>query len=419
MAAAPRPYEPDTPHDGSLNAYVARQPIYDDRGAVTAYEILYRSGNFGDAGEVGLEESSTLLVNAIGTFGLDSLVGGKKAFVNVSTELLLAGVLSMLPQDRVVLEILENVAATPEVLAAVEALKSEGFLFALDDYCGQAELAPFLSHVKYVKLDVPGQQPTKFRPLIQLLASKGKTVLAEKVETRAEFEAWKAAGCKLFQGYFFARPEVMEGKSAVCNHAALVQLMSRISDPEIGLNELETIVINDPGLSYRLMKMVRSAAIGMPDRVQSVKEALFFVGLRKTKALATILLLSNVTGKSPELLLTALTRAHFAQSIAQELRLGADDAYFTMGLFSLLDALLDTNMEVLLEQLPLAEDVASALVDPDVDSDYGHVLRFIVNWERGIPAPLSGHGLSTEQCCTMYLQALKQATAIADGAKAE
>lgn len=392
--------------EGSLPAYVARQPIYTARGDVEAYELLYRSGNVGAAGDVGLRESSTMLVNAIGAFGFDALVGAKRAFINISEELLLCSGIEMLPQDRVVLEILENVCPTPEVLQGVQRLKEAGYMLALDDYTCQPELEAFLPLVDIVKFEVMGADPQHLRPRLRGLRSKGKKLLAEKVETIDEFRMWRDEGFSLFQGYFFAKPEVLSGKAALCNHGALVELLAKLHDPLVDIDEIERIISQDAGLSFRLLKMLRSAALGLSSRLGSVREAVFYLGLKKTSALATILMLSNVHQKPTELLQTALVRAHFCEDLAHGLRLPNPDSYFTLGLFSLLDAMLDLPMAEIVEQLPLSEEVSQALAATESDNLMARVLAFVVDWECGRSNELQGYDLQPLGPSQMYVHAL-------------
>ncbi|MBI5707250.1 MAG: HDOD domain-containing protein [Armatimonadetes bacterium] len=390
-------------------AYVARQPIIDAAGQVSAYELLYRSGRVGSAGEVGLAESSTMIVDTIGAFGLNSLVGTKPAFINISEELLLSGVIDMLPVDRVVLEILETVDASPEVLEAVKSLKRQGYRLAIDDYTGQPQLGPFLPLVSVVKFEVKDADPKFYAPIVRQLKSKGKALLAEKVETYEEFQRWKKLGFELFQGYFYAKPEVVEGRGAVCRHEVLIALISRLSDPAVSLEEIDRIISGDPGLSFRLLKMLRSAAMGLDSRLHSLREAVSFIGIRKTGALATILSMSSIPKKSPELLQTVLIRANFCELLARDLKLFAPDAYFTLGLFSLLDAMLDMPISEIVSQLPLSEDVIEALVNPVAESDLARVLRFVKGWERGSPTALEGSGIMESSPQFHYVEALRRA----------
>jgi EAL and modified HD-GYP domain-containing signal transduction protein len=361
---------------------LARQPIFDRNRQVQGYELLYRGPMTDVTDEVEGRATATVLVNAFMEIGLPHLVGDKPCFINLNNSLLGSDMLSCLPADRVVFEILENTVATPESIARVRELRDRGFRIAIDDYVFQPSLDPFLNIADIVKLDVSKIDADKCRRSISGLRRGGRKLLAEKVETYEEFDRYAALGCEYFQGYYFMRPELLEGKLKTGNRAGLLGLITALRDPEIGLDVVSKLISADVTLSYRLLKFLHSAYISGPREVDSVRSAVAFLGLTRTAQMATILLLSSIENKPSELLVTALARARMAESLVPKNH-PKREHFYCAGLFSVLDALLDQPMEQILEGLPLPADVHEALVDPKSTSEIATALRSVISYERG------------------------------------
>lgn len=364
-------------------AYLARQPIYDRKQNVFAYELLYRNGHTETAGVVGLPESASTIVNALLEIGLERLVGNRIAFLNVPTELFLSDYLHVLPKNQIVLEVLESSEPTEELMRALNRLKGEGFKIAVDDYCGQESLQPFLSVADIVKVDVLSLSVAELQRTANSLKGRFDKVLAEKIESRQAFEICRHLGFDLFQGFFFARPSVVEEHAAACNRPALLALLAKLQDPEVNIQDLERIIESDITLSYRLLRFLRSAAAAVDQRVGSVRQAVLLLGLKKTSAIAAVLALSGIADIPSDLLNASLLRARMCEEVAAQLKIGNPDRYFTVGLLSFLDLLLAMPMKRIVEQLPLEEDVVEALVDPNSENSLRSVLRYVEAVEAG------------------------------------
>lgn len=352
---------------------MARQPIYDAAMQVHAYELLFRRGDTASAGNVDLADSASTLTNAVVELGLEHLVGNRQAFVNIPYELLLSDCLQVLPPDRVVIELLETIEPTPEVIKAVMRLKDQGYTIALDDYVFEGDLDALINLADIIKVDVMGVDPAKVQKQVFKLRKMGIRLLAEKVETHQMFRRCKAMGFELFQGYFFAKPELMRGKGAPAGIAAM-QLVTKLQDPDVRLSELEKLINTDLTLNYRLLKLVRSAYVGAGGSIESVGQALAFLGTRRTMALVSLLALSGMNDKPDELLITAMIRAKMCEMLATAAKLSPTEKYFTIGLLSVLDALMDQPMEDLLPELPLAKDINDALLGLDESHPLQQVL---------------------------------------------
>ncbi len=390
------------------DVFMARQPIYDVTMQVHAYELLFRRGDTAGAGEVGLADSASILTNAVVELGLEHLVGNRQAFVNIPYELLMSDCIQLLPPDRVVIELLETIEPTPEVIKAVIRLKEQGYTIALDDYVFEGDLEALINLADIIKVDVIGVDPKFVQGQVFKLRKRGITLLAEKVETHQMFRRCKTIGFQLFQGYFFAKPELMRGKGAPAGIAAM-QLVAKLQDPNVRLAEIEKLINTDLTLNYRLLKLVRSAYVGVGGSIESVGQALAFLGTRRTMALVSLLALSGMNDKPDELLITALIRAKVCESLAGAADLGPAEKYFTIGLLSVLDALMDAPMEDLLPELPLSKDINDALLGLDASQPLQQVLACARAIEQGHWDGIVFQGVEMSTIGSVYVASVRWA----------
>ncbi len=348
-----------------MDVYVARQPIYDAGLDVSAYELLFRSG----LDDVFLCSDSdyaslALLVNSFIAIGIDRLSSGKPVHVNFTQRLLQDGVPSLFPPEVVVVEVLETTMPDPAVLNALARLKEQGFTIALDDYVGQQHLEPFLKLVDIVKVDF-SLASSAHRAMIPRSGVKQDAVfLAEKVATRDEFQAAVRHGYRLFQGNFLSHPEITRGSDIPPDALASLHLLRRAHDPSPDFDELASIISRDVSLSYRLLRVVNSAAFGLRHQVTSIKHALVIMGLNEVRRWIAVLAVTGLSGeKSGALAEAAILRARMAELLAPSVGLAkrASELFLT-GLLSLMDALLDRPMSEVVDLLPLTEDTRAALL---------------------------------------------------------
>lgn len=360
---------------------MARQAIYDPGRRIAGYELLYRNGHNPNAGQVTPEQSAQSLMNSLVDIGLGRLAGKQPAYINVDSELLCSPALHLLPQDKVVIELLETVEPTQEALQAVSALHEAGYKIALDDFEANDHTAKFIPYADIVKLDVLALGPSLMRHL-QIARRSNLTLLAEKVENRKEFETCLSLGVKMFQGYFFSSPEIVQGRSVPPNRLAAIQLLAQLQSPTATLDEIEELIVSDLALSHRLLRLVKSAQIAVPERMATIRCALMFLGAKAVAALASVLAMASSSEKAPTLLVTALARAKMCEFLAPKSRYADRSLFFTAGLFSVLDALLDISMETVLSQIVLEEEIATALLDHHADNEIATALRTVIAFER-------------------------------------
>ncbi len=368
-----------------MSVHVARQPILDRKLRLHAYELLFRASEH--AREAGRYDpnmmASRVILAAMGDIGLDGLVGPHRAFVNMTRDLLLSNAHEVLPPQSTVVELLEDVPPDDEVLAAVKRLRRRGYGVALDDFVYRPEMEPLVALADIVKIDVLGVDPDAVAEVVERLRPAGAKLLAERVETHEVFAFCKQLGFEYYQGYFFARPQLVSSREVPSNKLTALELLRLIHDPRADFDELEEVIARDVAVSYKLLKHLNSPLTGLRREVRSIREALVMLGERHLRKWASLVVFSSVgDGKSTELLRSSQLRARMCESLA-EARDRPDTppaAAFTAGLFSLLDAMLDQPMDQAISPLGLGDDLSSALTSGV--GPVGDLLRLTHAWER-------------------------------------
>jgi EAL and modified HD-GYP domain-containing signal transduction protein len=398
-----------------MEVFVARQPIFDRNDRVVGYELLYRSNGLSSRAwtpGTGVDEmSSHVIVDAFLGIGLHRLTGGRRAYINCSRELLLSGNLELLDPRMVVLEILETVEPDDDVVAACERLAAGGYRIALDDFAFTDPWIPLLRIAHVVKIDVLGRTPQEIEELVMRLRGCPALLLAEKVETREVHDSCLALGFDLFQGYFYSRPETLSRSDLSVREIGVVRLLNLIRNLDAPDIELENAFRSDVSLSYKLLRMANSAALGSSG-IRSIGHAIRLIGREPLyRWLALLLVSSSVKGGGidAELVQTALVRARLCELIAETTgRRAIAGSLFLVGLFSLLDALLGQPMEEVLSQMVLNNSVADALLHRE--GPLAPTLDLVEAYEAGqwedVAFRARAAGMDTEVLPELYLQAL-------------
>jgi EAL and modified HD-GYP domain-containing signal transduction protein len=393
--------------------FIARQPILDRRLQLHAYELLFR-GPGGGPVDAGIDDDhATAQVLTIGAdAGLATLAGGYPAFINLPRRFLVEPDLLPLAPQQVVLEVLESVDLDAPVLAGMRELRARGYTIALDDVVDVERCAIAAGCADIVKLEIPRIAPDAWPRVIERAHEAKLRVLAEKVETPEEYERLLALGCDYFQGFFFARPKTLTGARLSANKIAMLQLLARINDPATDVDTLAQLVSRDVTLSVRALNYVNSAASALQRRIDSVREAIVYLGRNPVRSWVTLYLMANVDDKPSELISVALSRARFCEQLALEANRRDEGTFFTVGLFSILDALMDTNMTDVLEALQLHGELRDALIRRGGTS--GAALLTAESLEMGMePVPVAG--IDGDTLCDLYTQARAWAdTALSD-----
>ncbi len=388
------------------DVFLARQPIFDRDLEVIGYEILFRAGATSVSAEFDDVEDASLQVitNCFLEIGLDRVVGDVPAFLNLSRGFFAQDRQVPFPHDRVVLEILEGMTVDDELVASVRDYVAAGYRIALDDFEYDSTMDPLLDLAHIVKLDVLALGPRELERQVQLLKPWSPVLLAEKVETLEQYEQCREMGFSLFQGYFLSRPRLMRGQRVPPNRLATLRLLTRLQDPNVELPELERIIREDLSLSYKLLRLINSAYYGLTTRIESIRQTLVLLGVERIRGWVSLLMLSNIDEKPPELVVAAMVRAKMAQCLAEAQKKPDSEVYFTVGLFSLLDALLDLPMGEVLDQLSLSGELQEALLA--CEGEKGLVLACVLAYERGHWQDVKCGDLSVEEIRAAYLDAI-------------
>ncbi|MCG8590764.1 MAG: EAL domain-containing protein [Proteobacteria bacterium] len=348
--------------------FVGRQPILDRAGSLVAYELLFRDSAEAEAAvfENAASACSRLLVNTFMSMGVGAVIGDKQAFVNVDESILQSELVEALPQERVVLEILEDVSASPGTQRRCAELREVGFTLALDDYVKGDAREPLLEWVDLVKVDLTQVQGSDLRSLVRALRRSGVEILAEKVETQEEFALCRELGFDYFQGFYFARPETVEGAAFDPARSAIMRVLRCLFD-EAESVEIADALKGNVNLSINLLRLVNSAAAARPSRIGNVVDAVNYLGRAQLSRWVTILFFAGdgEGGVESPLLQAAARRGRLMELLAGELDSEAKaqaDGAFLVGMLSLADAVSGVPLEVVVDELSLAENIGSAIV---------------------------------------------------------
>ena len=388
--------------------FIGRQAIYDRKLEVYAYELLFRAAQVDSAKFVdGDQATSDVIVNTFMEIGLDNIVGKRLAFINLTRSFFVTEYSISLPRDRVVLELLEDIEADEAVLAGVQRLSAQGYAIALDDFIYHESLRPLVELADLIKIDIIPLSRDEIREHVRQLRQYNVKLLAEKVETRDDMDFCMELGFDYFQGYYFSQPKVIRKQQLPNNRLAILRLLSRLQDPEITPGTIEELVTQDISFSFKILRYVNSAAFAMPRKIESIQQAVIILGLKTIKSWIALLVMAGIEGKPDELVTTALVRAKMAEEIALARKEKHADAFFTVGLFSALDVLMDNTMEEILTQLPLANHISDALLYHT--GLHGEVLASVLAYERGEWDLVQPNILDRQQFSDCYLKAIQWA----------
>lgn len=367
------------------DVHVARQPIFDTKFNVFAYELLFRS-KFIDIydGIDGDQATHDVIANTFLLIGIETLTNCKRAFINFTANSLRNNIPAMLPKDLVAVEILENVIPDEEIINACKELKAKGYLLVLDDFVFTPEYIPLIELADIIKVDFRLTPPQERQQLIQKLRGYPIKFLAEKVETHEEFQDALRMGYSYFQGYFFCKPLVISGKKIPSYKVNHLHILQEINRPELEFNQIEGIIKRDVSLSYQLLKFINSPIFGLRNTITSLRQALTLLGQKELTKWVSLIALKGIANDKPgELILASLIRARFAESLAMgKMTKKQVPNAFLMGMFSHIDVLLDCPMKEILDGIYLDEEVKSALLE-EQDNQFSLLYKLIQSYEQG------------------------------------
>lgn len=385
---------------------VARQAIYNPKLETIGYELLFRNSDDNSAAiDDGIAATQTLINTSFLELGIEQIVGSALAFINLPSNY--SELIPHLPNsiEQSVLEFPVVAAPTTETIKQLEQLIERGHTIAIDHFCGHPSALPLLKIAHYLKIDIQKIERDKLPAIITLAHNNNCNAIALKVETHEEFELCKELGFDGFQGYFFNRPNLVKKAVKRSNAAVLLKLIERINDPTSTVEDIEQLIAQDVSLSYKLLRYINCATFALRREITSIKEAITYIGLLQIRQWSSLLVMSNASkGKPKELLVIAMTRAHMCQHLAEKTDNIAPDEAFTVGLFSVLDAVMDIPMEELLDQLPFTTPIKLALIEHS--GELGKLLKGVIHYEKAEWEELAELQVSFEDYARRFLEAI-------------
>ncbi len=400
-----------------MDFYIARQPIFNAHRRLYAYELLYRGTRETTLTSINGERATTsLLSSAFLTEGIDTISGTRPCFINFTEDLLLKKIPLSFPKAKVVVEVLEDVRPTKEIISACRELSKAGYKIALDDFVYDTAFDPLIELADIIKIDFRLTPIDTIHKTLYKLGRFKLKLLAEKVETEEEFIKASKLGFTYFQGYFFSRPESIRIKELPAAKVNMFQLLAEVTQKTTTLERLYKIISVDVGISYKLLRFLNSAYFYRIQKVKTVKHAIAYLGEKELRRFVILVLVSELSSDKPdELVRQALVRAKFCELLSEEASFTYDTGeIFLMGLFSFIDVMLDTTMNNLMDKLPLSAEVKSALSSKS--GQYAIFLDIMIFYERRQEKRLSEAfaeiGIDENRAPKIYLKALKYANSL-------
>jgi EAL and modified HD-GYP domain-containing signal transduction protein len=397
-----------------MEIYVARQPIFKKNKKVLGYELLFREGMSNVFPNIdGDTATSKLLSNTFFSIGIDKITGNNLAFINFTEDLLLKHVPQMFPKDHVVVELLEHVRPVDEVVEACKSLKSRGYRIALDDFLYSDGMESLIDLADIIKFDFREMPHRDIAWIVKKLSGRGVNLLAEKVESHEEFQMALKMGFRYFQGYFFSRPEIIQGKEIGASQMQLMEIMAEANKTDLCFDRLEKIITRDISISFKLLRLINSSYFRRVQEISSIKQAIVMIGETGIRRFVSLIAMAGLAENKPEeLVKSSIMRAKFCELLSGTFDKGIDPSErFTVGLFSLIDAIMDDNMANLMVRLPLTENIKQALIFGK--GVLGDLLTLVGAYERGEwrrVSELTGSlGIGEGELPIKYLEALEWA----------
>ena len=401
-----------------MDVYIARQPIFDSHMNIFGYELLYRQSNENYFIEMDDDQAtSELIINSFLIFGLNDLTDGTKALINFSKDMINSEVPFLLPKDNVIFEILERKEATQETVEACEKLRSMGYKLALDDLVMDDSFLPLIDKVDIIKVEYPSVSYEDQRDFIKKYRKKSNIkFLAEKIETREDYQLATEIGYDYFQGYFFSKPAIVNTKEIVTLKTSLISILRELNNSTPSYAVIADIIQSDLGLTYKLLKLANSVYMGSKYKINSIYQALSYIGIKEINQWVSLMMVKELQNvENSEMIKLSLIRGKFMELIAAELKYGKNvSEYFFTGMFSFIDVLMNKPMEEVLKGLPFSNEVKQALLGEE--NAMGQLLNFVIdfetaNWNKAMTEyPLNT--ISSRRLMELYLESLKWAKSL-------
>ncbi|SHI55576.1 EAL and modified HD-GYP domain-containing signal transduction protein [Malonomonas rubra DSM 5091] len=368
-----------------MERFIARQPIFDWEKNIFGYQLLFRNSLDNYFSGCNLDEaSSEVIANSFLLFSIEEMTDDSRAFLKATHHTIKSGYISALPPQAVVIEIMQPLVPDPELVIACGHLKAAGYTLALDDFIFDDNIESLLNYIDIVKFDTTSTSLEDCQDISDELHPRGIKLLATKVESYEAFHQLQNSGVDYFQGYFFSKPTVLSRKDIPANTMKYVQILQQVNAPEIDYEKLADTIQGEMSVAYKLLKLINSAAFGLPKPVHSIKQALALLGGKELRKWVSLISMTGMASDKPnQLVINSLARGKSCELLAPHVGMvsRAPDL-FLMGLFSMLDGIIDRSLNDVLNDIPFEEDLKDALLGKP-----GHprkVLDLVLAQEMGL-----------------------------------
>ncbi len=364
-----------------LEIFVGRQPIYDRDLETYAYELMSRSSRSNREEEQldADKATSQVIINAFLEIGIDKLVNKNIAFIKLAERFLRTDEELPLPADKVILKIPAYIKVDDSIIEGAKRLTKAGFKLAIDNYLIHKELQPLANMSYMIDLNIEDMERSDLQSHIKILTKLHPILLADHIKTHDDYEFCRDLGIDYFQGYFLSRPKVIAGKSLAANSMSVMTLLATLHNPDTDIDTIDDVISKDVSLSYRILKLINSAFFSRASKIESIHHAIVMLGRKQLCTWASLMALTGMDDKPRSQVQIAMIRAKTCELLAQKAKLEPLDSYFTIGMFSALDLLMDHSLEELITPLPLADNIIAALLNRE--GDLGDALNCVLAQE--------------------------------------
>ncbi|MHC6178806.1 EAL and HDOD domain-containing protein [Clostridium sp. JNZ X4-2] len=371
-----------------MNVFLARQPILDKLGEILGYEILFRDNNMDNKYELNDGDEATIKVmqNILINIGMNKIVGNKRAFINFTNNILKSDLYSVVSPENVVIEILENIKPTKEVINSCRVLKKNRFILALDDFVFDDSYTELIRLADIIKVDFFITKGSERKHIINVVKNINPNLkfLAEKVETLEEFNEAVSLGYSYFQGYYFSKPQIIKGQKIPGNKVVYINLIKELNSREFSMDNIESLIKKDISLSYEILKLINSAKYSFKNKIESIKQAVVLLGEKEIKKWLYFICMKPICSDKPRIIMMeSLLRAEFSELLTKKTKLykHSFNAYLT-GVMSLMDVILQKPLSEILDELMIPEDVKCAL-EGKKENYYSKILDIVISYQKG------------------------------------
>jgi len=387
--------------------FVGRQPIYTRDLEVYAYELMPHLTSDTDKTLSADTITSQVIINSFMEIGIDNLVGKETAFLTLTEHFLHSDYELPLPADKVILKIPSNISITPELVNGVENLTNAGFKLAIDNYLQYPELQALASMASIIDINIENLTDAEIRAHLRMLKKLNPIVLADHVSTHEQYEICRDAGADYFQGYFLNRPRIVKGESLDSNQMSVINLLSTLHNPETDTGTIVDVISKDVSLSYKLVQLMNSAFFSRNSKIDSIQHATVMLGRKQLCTWASMMVLSGLDDKPREQVRISMIRARSCELLATKADIANADVFFTVGMFSSLDLLLNQSLEDLITPLPLADNISAALLNRE--GELGEALNCTLAQEQGDWVNTRFANLTAEDLSDVNIEAINWA----------